>query len=45
MIYDFVLSTGHFSVSGCSSEKLGTDTFKLFNNEAVGSFSRFYYDM
>ena len=44
MIYDFVLSTGHFSVSGCSSEKLGTDTFKLFNNEAVGSFSRFYYD-
>ena len=44
MIYDFVLSTGDTSVSGCSSDVLQTDTFNLFHNEAGASQSRFYYD-
>lgn len=44
MIYDFVLSTGDTSVSGCSSDTLQTNTFTLFHNEAGASQSRFYYD-
>lgn len=44
MIYDFVLSTGDSTVSGCSSDVLQTNTFTLFHNQAGTSQERFYYD-
>ena len=44
MIYDTVISTGVIAISGCSSSELGTNTYSLSNNEAVGSEDRFFYD-
>ena len=37
MIYDTVISTGGASISGCSSSELGTNTYRLSNDEVVGS--------
>jgi len=44
MIYDTVISTGGASISGCSSSELGTNTYRLSNDEVVGSQDRFFYD-
>ena len=44
MIYDFTVTTGDVSVSGCSSELLHTNTFKETNRQAGGSSNSFYYD-
>tara|TARA_R110002020_G_scaffold218690_3_gene426623 strand:+ start:362 stop:1216 length:855 start_codon:yes stop_codon:yes gene_type:complete len=44
MIYDTVISTGVVAISGCSSVELGTNTYGLSDNEAVGSEDRFFYD-
>ena len=44
MIYDFTLTTGDTTISGCSSEEFFTNTFKETNRQAGGTSKSFYYD-
>jgi len=44
MIYDTIISTGGATISGCFSSEIGTNTYRLSNNEAIGSQDIFFYD-
>jgi len=44
MIYDYIISTGDITLSGCNSSDLGTDTFKKTNVKAGGTAGSFFFD-
>lgn len=44
MIYDYILSTGDTTISGCHSADLGTDRLNLINKNTAKSTSTFYFD-
>ena len=44
MIYDYILSTGDATISGCSSSALGTDRFDEINLTAANAAGTFYFD-
>jgi len=44
MIYEFNISTGDITVSGCNSVELQTNSFNKFNVDSVGSAGDFFYD-
>tara|TARA_B100000131_G_scaffold272543_1_gene273543 strand:+ start:3701 stop:4537 length:837 start_codon:yes stop_codon:yes gene_type:complete len=44
MIYDYILSTGDATISGCSSSALGADRFDEINLTASNSAGTFYFD-
>ena len=44
MIYESVISTGDFTISGCSSDELSTNVFNSINRIAPQAVGDFYYD-
>ena len=45
MIYDYILSTGDSTISGCVSEDLGTDRLEWLNQRILNVGGRSYYDI
>ena len=44
MIYDYILSTGDSSISGCASEALGTNRFAELNKKMIQGGGHTYFD-
>ena len=44
MIYDYILSTGDATISGCVSSGLGTDRFDGTNLNAANAAGTFYFN-
>ena len=44
MIYDYILSTGDTTISGCHSADLGTDRLNLIKKNTAKSTSTFNFD-
>tara|TARA_R110002020_G_scaffold92416_6_gene223769 strand:+ start:3055 stop:3912 length:858 start_codon:yes stop_codon:yes gene_type:complete len=44
MIYDYILSTGDATISGCNSADLGTNRLGEINNKTANSAGRIFFD-